>query len=99
MFDKFKNKIGTMITETKEKADSTLDETKEKVSKLTESANKFLSDSNNQMKVITIVAIAVGTALVLSNITGVITSIYSVRHSKAPIIIQNIYPNKIGGTN
>lgn len=93
MFDKFKNKIGTMITETKEKADSTLDETKEKVSKLTESANKFLSDSNNQMKIITIVAIAVGTSVILSNIVTMATSIYNAKHSSKQIV-NNIYVNR-----
>ena len=42
---------------TKEKAEKAIDETKEKVTKLADSADKFISDGNNQMKTITIVIV------------------------------------------
>ena len=99
MFNKLKSKIKNFVVDTKTKAETTLDETKEKVTKLTESADKFLSDSNNQMKIITVIVVGVGLTMIVSNVVNVFTTIYSAKHSKAPMIIQNIYPNNVGGNN
>lgn len=91
MFNKLKNKVKNFINETKTEAKESLDETKSKVQQLTETANKFLDDSNNQMKVITIVASAVGATIVLTSLVNMITNIYAAKHSKANQIIQNYY--------
>ena len=101
MFNKLKTKIKNFVTETKTKAEETLDDTKEKVTKLTESADKFISDSNNQMKIITIVAVAVGSSIVITGLVNMITNIYAAKHSKANQIIQNFYilKGKNDGTN
>lgn len=95
MFNKLKKKISTFVNETKEKTEQTLDETKVKVGKLAESADKFISDGNNQMKVITIVAVAVGATIVLTSLVNMVTNIYTAKHSKANQIIQHFYANKI----
>ena len=91
MFNKLKTKIKNFAIETKEKAEKTLDDTKETVTKLTESADKFISDSNNQMKVITVVAVAVGSAIVITSLVNMVTNIYAAKHSKANQITQNFY--------
>lgn len=95
MFGKLKKKIANFANETKEKAEKTLDDTKNKVSKLTESADKFISDSNNQMKTITIVAVAVGTAIIFTSVVNMFTNIYVAKHSKSNQIIQYLIANKI----
>ncbi len=76
---------------TKEKAEKAIADTKDKVTKLAESANKFISDGNNQMKTITVVVLSVGVSLILSNIVNVGTSIYTVKNMKEPKVINNIY--------
>lgn len=95
MFKKLREKISTFVNETKEKTEQTLDETKDKVSKLAESADKFISDGNNQMKVITVVSVAVGSSIVITSIVNMFTNIYTAKHSKANQIVQNFYVNKI----
>lgn len=79
---------------TKEEAKVALVETKEKVDKLAINADKFLDDSNNQIKTITLVILAVGATLIISNIINVGTNIYMARQSKQPKVINNIYINK-----
>ena len=87
MFDKlFKN--------TREKAEKAIEETKDNVGKLTTAANKFLSDGNNQMKVITIVFIGIGVTMTLSNIVTIITNVSNARHMREPKIVNNLYINK-----
>lgn len=79
---------------TKEEAKVALVETKEKVDKLAINADKFLDDSNNQIKTITLVIFTVGATLIISNIINVGTNIYMARQSKQPKVINNIYINK-----
>lgn len=86
----FKN----LFKSTREKAEKALEETKEKVGKLTESADKFISDGNNQMKVITVVMIAIGVSMTLSNIVTIATNIHNSKHIKEPKVINNVYINK-----
>ena len=86
MFNFFKN--------TKEKAESAIDETKEKVGVLADSANKFISDGNNQMKTITLAIVGIGISMVLSNIVTICTNIHTAKHIKEPKVINNLYFDK-----
>ena len=79
---------------TKEKAEKAIDETKEKVTKLADSADKFISDGNNQMKTITIVMCVIGVTFTLSNIVTIATNIHNAKALKTPKIVNNIYVNK-----
>lgn len=80
-----------LFKKTKESAKRALEDTKNKIDDLTISANKFVSDGNNQMKIITIVLVSVGVAMTLSNLVSITTNIYNARHIKEPKIINNIY--------
>lgn len=92
MFNKlFKN--------TREKAENAIKETKEKVTQLTDSANEFVSNGNNQMKIITVVMVAIGISMVLSNTVSIVTSIHNAKHLKDPKYITNIYINKEGNVD
>lgn len=89
----FKN----LFKNTKEKAEKAIDETKEKVTKLADSADKFISDGNNQMKTITIVMCIIGVTFTLSNVVTIATNIHNARHLKEPKVVNNIYINKENG--
>ena len=84
-----------LFKKTKEKAENAIDETKEKVIKLTDSADKFISDGNNQMKTITIVMCIIGVTFTLSNIVTIATNIHNAKNLKEPKVINNIYMNKL----
>ncbi len=86
--------LKNLITKTKEKFKKTIDDTKEKVDKLADSADKFISDGNNQMKAITVIVIVAGIALTISNIVSIATNIHSVKIQKEPKVINNVYINK-----
>ena len=87
-------KIRGLYTRIKEKVNKTIDNTSQKVDKLAESADKFISDGNNQMKTITIVVVVAGIALTLSNIVTIATNIHNSRSMKEPKVINNIYMYK-----
>lgn len=76
---------------TKEKAEVAIVETKEKVGKLAESADKFISDGNNQLKTISIVVLAVGASMIVSNLVNIGTNIYIAKHVKTNTVIVNNY--------
>jgi uncharacterized RmlC-like cupin family protein len=82
------------LKKTKEKAENAIDETKEKVGKLADSADKFISDGNNQMKAITIAVIGIGISMILSNIVTIFTNVHTARHVKEPKVINNLYFDK-----
>lgn len=84
-----------LFKNTKEKAEKAIDETKEKVTKLADSADKFISDGNNQMKTITVVMCIIGVTFTLSNIVTIATNIHSARAIKTPKIVNNIYVTKL----
>lgn len=88
-----------LLNNTKEKAEKAIDETKEKVNKLADSADKFISDGNNQMKTITIIMCIIGVTFTLSNIVTIATNIHNAKHLKEPKIVNNIYINKEGNKN
>lgn len=79
---------------TKEKAEVAIVETKEKVGKLAESADKFISDGNNQLKTISIVVLAVGASMIVSNLVNIGTNIYIAKHIKSNNIVINNYMSK-----
>lgn len=79
---------------TKEKAEKAIEETKENVGKLTRSADKFISDGNNQMKIITIVMVAIGVTMTLSNIVTIATNISNSKRLKEPKVVNNVFINK-----
>lgn len=83
-----------LFKNTKEKAEQAIDETKEKVTKLADSADKFISDGNNQMKTITVVMCIIGVTFTLSNIVTIATNIHNAKHLKEPKVVNNIYINK-----
>lgn len=87
----FKN----IFKNTKEKAEQAIDETKEKVAKLADSADKFISDGNNQMKTITVIMCIIGVTFTLSNIVTITTNIHNSKAMKQPKIVNNIFVNKI----
>lgn len=86
--------FNNIFKNTREKAENAIEETKNNVTKLTESADKFLSDGNNQMKVITVVFIGIGISMVVSNIVSIVTNISNSKHMRDPKIINNLYINK-----
>lgn len=88
-----------LLNNTKEKAEKAIDETKEKVNKLADSADKFISDGNNQMKTITVIMCIIGVTFTLSNIVTIATNIHNAKHLKEPKIVNNIYINKEGNKN
>lgn len=79
-----------MFGKTKEKVEKVAEEAKVKVINLTETANKFISDGNGQMKVITIIVVAVGISSFVSNCVSIGSSIYMSKTIKEPKIINNI---------
>lgn len=83
-------KFKGLYTRIKEKVNKTIDNTTEKVDKLAESADKFISDGNNQMKTITVVVIVAGIALTLSNIVTIATNIHNSKSMREPKVINNI---------
>lgn len=81
----------------KDKANEVLDITKEKVTIVADSADKFISDGNNQIKTITIIVVAAGLSMILSNIVNVAVNIHNAKNVKEPKIVNNIYYT--GGQN
>ncbi len=84
----------SLFKKTKEKAENAIDETKEKVGKLADSADKFISDGNNQMKAITIAIVGIGVTMMLSSVVSIITNIHMARNVKEPKVINNLYFDK-----
>ena len=81
----------------KDKANEVLDITKEKVTVIADSADKFISDGNNQIKTITIIVVAAGVSMTLSNIVNIAVNIHNAKNVKEPKIVNNIYYT--GGQN
>lgn len=81
----------------KDKANEVLDITKEKVTIVADSADKFISDGNNQIKTITIIVVAAGLSMTLSNIVNIAVNIHNAKNVKEPKIVNNIYYT--GGQN
>ena len=81
----------------KEKANEVLDITKEKVTIIADSADKFISDGNNQIKTITVIVIIAGISMTLSNIVNIGVNVCNAKHIKEPKIVNNIYYT--GGQN
>ncbi len=81
----------------KDKANEVLDITKEKVTIVADSADKFISDGNNQIKTITIIVVAAGLSMILSNIVNIAVNIHNAKNVKEPKIVNNIYYT--GGQN
>ena len=79
---------------TKEKAENAIDETKEKVGKLADSADKFISDGNNQMKAITVAIVGIGITMILSSIVSIAANIHMAKNVKEPKVINNLYFDK-----
>ena len=82
----FKN----LFKNTREKAEKAIDEIKEKTSKLSDSADKFLSDGNNQMKTIAMSFAAIAITMTISNIVSIVTNIHTAKSMKEPKVINNI---------
>ena len=78
------------------KAGKMVNDTKKKIDKLSESADKFISDGNNQMKIITCVIAGLGVSMIASNVVTMVTTIYSTKHTKSPKVVNNIYIYKNG---
>ncbi len=97
IFDKIFKKTTDKANEAIEVTQSAVEETKEKVGKLADSADKFLSDGNNQMKTITIVAIFIGIGVVLSSAVTIGTSLHAAKTAKTGSTTVNIYINKGNG--
>ena len=83
------------LKKTGEKAEVAIEETKEKVGKLAESADKFISDGNNQMKTITLAVVAISATAMISNIVSIAVSIHKAKNYKTPQVNVNIYVDKI----
>lgn len=81
----------------KDKANEVLDITKEKVTIVADSADKFISDGNNQIKTITIIVVASGLSMIVSNIVNIAVNIHNAKNVKEPKIVNNIYYT--GGQN
>lgn len=83
------------LKKTGEKAEVAIEETKEKVGKLADSADKFISDGNNQMKTITIAVLAISATAIISNIVSIGVSIHKAKNYKTPQVNVNIYVDKV----
>ena len=86
----FKN----LFKNTKEKAEKAIDETKEKVTKLADSADKFISDDNNSISISTIQMFVICITFTWSNIVTIAPNIDNAKALKTPKIVNNIYVNK-----
>lgn len=91
MFRKFFKK-------TKEKANEVINTTKVRVEQVADAADKFISEGNNQMKIITCTVVVFGVVNIISNVISIYANIKSVNINSTSVphqVINNIYINGV----
>lgn len=87
--------FGKFFKKTKEKVNSVIDTAEKKIEQVAESTDKFISEGNNQMKIITYTVVIFGIVNIVSNAVSIYTNLRGMNVGATPKVVNNIYINGI----